>query len=217
MHPVIQARAADAVLYEDGLFDTDWELKPIDARGAQATFDILATGQTDQGLRITLGRGTGRIAEDSNGYLVEFASGAVDAALDDSARTITLTIQASTTLAGLKTELDAVTGLTSAYFGGETGTNDPTATAGRTVGGTRDLVGWLRIFVPSANEGLLKFGTAVPTTEPGSRLVSRVGWEGVLPRSQRIYTKRGGSNDVPASIEIWRLSEGELSHYGMWR
>lgn len=123
-----------------GLAESNIPVSAGGADGAQGTFDILGDGQTSQGLRVTLGRASGRFGADSNGYRVTFAAGTGTVSINDATRMIPITFPDDTALSFLKTIIDAVAGLSSVYFGGETGastiadadTLDDTATANGT-------------------------------------------------------------------------------------
>ena len=70
MHPIVYARNPDEVLYDADLGDSAWEAKTgINVLSTQATFDIPVEGETANGLRISLARGT-FFAETANDVLV---------------------------------------------------------------------------------------------------------------------------------------------------
>ena len=217
-HPVTLSRTPDDAIFQTALFDDGWEVKPIDARGAQATFDVPTAGQDDRGLRIALGRGEGRNGAQGNGYGVEIEAGAVDASLSDADRLLTLTIAAGTTLAQLKAVVDALAALSSVYFGGEAGAGAPTANPGEFAAGTPDLDAWVEFSISASNVALFRFGAAAPANNnaPGVEDVGRAGHRGRFLRAgERIYTNRGTGNDVAGSIAIWRLTRGEIRRFGL--
>ena len=214
MHPIVYTRPADAVVYNAILFGAAWTLRDTGAAGPQSSYDLLTQGQTDRGLRISSERAT-YPTDQLNGVLVIVRTESPTAAtLDLAAETLTIDVAGVTTgLNTVKARVDAVAGLTSAYFGGETGSGRPTRGEGRFSGGEPDRRAWLSIHTADNNPGLIKFGTAVPTDAVGSRVVGRSGWSGLVPPAQNVYAMRGSSNDVRGSIEVWHMSRGEFVKY----
>ena len=217
-HPIQFAKPPDQTLYAADLFDGSWEQKNIHAYGMQGHFDVFADGEDDQGLRITIERGTHRIADETNGFEVTFVDGAADANLTSAMRTLVLTGEDGTTLlSALKTAVDAISGLDSDYFGGETGTNAvamPPGVAGVVSGGTPDEHAW--VVVTNAHNttdaGLMQIGTSTPTnTNQATAVPTRSNGVGrlMLP-GERLYTIRGGTNDQRGSVEMWRMSKSEF-------
>ena len=94
--------------------------------GDQATFDVLSPGFGDRGLRVAIDR-TSLEGDGSNGVEVSIVPGTTTAvAFSATAKTVTLTVAPGTFIAALKTAVDAITGLTSVYFGGENGERQAT-------------------------------------------------------------------------------------------
>ena len=214
MHPVQFARESDDVIYNASLFDDAWTLRDIGAFGTQATFDVLTQGNANRGLRISTERAT-YPTDQLNGLRVIVRTESPSAAtLDVDAGTLIIDVAGeSTGLNTVKARVDAVAGLTSAYFGGENGAGRPTRGEGQFSGGTPDRWAWISAHTADNNPGLLRFGAAVPTDDTGSRVVGRSGWGGLVPPGQSVYARRGSSNDVRGSIEVWHMSRGEFVKY----
>ena len=152
-HPITMSRQPDAVVYEGDLFDAGWERKGVDAYGrqptfrifsrvdaTQATFNILTDGMNDRGLRITLERSL-FVGETGNGVEVDISVNAMLAAPTAAYADGTLTIVYSAdpqAFAAVKAVIDAINGITSAYFGGEAGAGNAVTDGGEFAGGTVD-------------------------------------------------------------------------------
>ena len=182
----------------------------IDGRGVQPTFDLLADGEDDQGLRITTARG--QIATTAgNGIRVvlDTGAGATAAAYDTPTRTLTIsTVSLATALSLVKARVDALAQFGSAYFGGENGTNAADHTGGEFAGATDDRI--VRLRVTAAAEGhnsdgtYMFFGNAVPANDGASRLVTQgETWKGHMPRGLRPYVKRAGTASITTVFERW--------------
>ena len=117
-HPIVYARNPDEVLYDADLGDTAWEAKAgINVLSTQATFDIPVEGETANGLRISLGRGTFTVEHANEVQVVtavDTTLAAATAAYVEATLTLTIThssgIQA---FAAVKTAVDAITGIAS--------------------------------------------------------------------------------------------------------
>ena len=118
-HPIVFTRNPDAVLYDADLGDAAWEAKTnINALSTQASFDTPVEGETANGLRISLGRGT-FFAEAANDVLVVVAVdttlAAATAAYVAATRTLTITHSSGNqAFAAVKTAVDAITGISTA-------------------------------------------------------------------------------------------------------
>ena len=201
-------RPPDAARYQSDLGDTAYESysgNGINAYGRQGTFDILTDGEDDQGLRVTIERGTNRIADETNGFVVTVTEGAaLDVTMVSADGTVDIVLAAATTMAQLKAAVDAYSGLDSDYFGGETGTG---ATAAQDVPpvstATRDRAAIVRVWAD--NDLLIFVGASAPANDNGSELL-RGGEPSYrqIPPGQLCWLKRRGNNDVPGSVAIWR-------------
>ena len=135
MHPVVYARSPDEVLYDADLGDSAWEAKAgMNVLSTQATFDIPVEGETANGLRISLARGTFG-AEQANDVRVVVAVdtglAAATAAYVEATKTLTITYSsAAQAFATVKTAVDANTGISSAYYGNATGADEASETSG---------------------------------------------------------------------------------------
>ena len=109
---------------------------PIETGRVQATFDLPTRGNAARGLRVTVGAIPGGAGAASNGITVRYTqSGGLPTSFAYAGRAITGNARGSTTMSNLKASVDATAGLTSAYFGGETGTGDAGATNTVSAGG----------------------------------------------------------------------------------
>ena len=182
----------------------------VDGRGVQATFELLADGEDDQGLRITTPRA--QIATTAgNGIRVvlETGAGASAAAYDAPTRTLTIsTVSLATVLSLIKARVDALAQFSSAYYGGENGTSAADHAGGEFAGGTDDRI--IRLRVTAAAEGhnsdgtYMFFGAAAPANDGASRLVTQgESWKGHMPRGLRPYVKRAGTASITTVFERW--------------
>ena len=178
----------------------------VNAYGAQATFVILADGEADQGLIVTIGRGAGRNGEDSNGYDVSLEDGSgTTAAVSDANRTVTLRVlNANTTFAQLKAVIDARAELSSVYFGGEDGTSTPELRDTVSENGEPGSPRKARFRI---NDGaaFLFFGSAAPSDDSGSALVvgRAPAWQGHLPTDAQVFIKHIGSTARTLGAELF--------------
>ena len=215
MNPVVYSRPPDNVVYAAVLFGTAWTLRDTGAIGPQSFYDILTQGDSTRGLRIVTERATFAPDQFNGVRVIVRDESPSEATLDTAARTLTIDVASLTTgLNTVKAQVDAITGLTSAYFGGETGSGRPTRGDGTFSGGDPDRWAWISVHTADNNPGLLRFGTAVPTDDVGSRVVGRSGWFGLVPPGQNVYARRGSSNDVRGSIEVWHMPIAEKLKYG---
>ena len=184
------------------------------AFGDQAYFDMYGMDSgariAGQGLRVTLGRGTGRQAMESSDYVVTISRGTRAASFDDTARTVTIVATATSTLAQMKTTIDAVAGLSSAYFGGEDGTATAESAAAafttRTDFATADKYAWFR--VTSDGDGVMFLGTAVPSDNSGSAFIpGNTPIIGMLPPGDELWLRSLSTTDVDGSVEIWEVEQ----------
>ena len=178
----------------------------INAFGAQATFDILTRDEVDKGLRVTIERGAGRNGADSNGYVVSLVDGsATTAALDDTARTVALTVASLTTgFNTLKTRIDAVAGLSSVYFGGAVQSERPELGDTVSYGGEDGSPRKAR-FTANGGAVYIFFGSAAPADDTGSALATGAGgiWTGHLPTDAQVYIKHEGSTARDLTAELF--------------
>ena len=214
-HPIVFTRNPDAVLYDADLGDAAWEAKTnINALSTQASFDTPVEGETANGLRISLGRGT-FFAEAANDVLVVVAVdttlAAATAAYVAATRTLTITHSSGNqAFAAVKTAVDAITGISSSYYGNAAGTDIASETGGQFDGG-RTNWGYVRVTVVS--DMLIKMATSTPANadDDTARLaIEEQVWEGIIPPGERFYCKRRVATDVIGCVEMWRMSQGEL-------
>ena len=182
------------------------------AYGIQADFHLLTQGETDEGLRIITERAT-YPTDQLNGLRVIVRTESPTAAtLDVSAGTLTIDVASSTTgLNTVKARVDAVTGLTSAYFGTETGSGRPTRGEGAFDGGVRDEAVVMRI-LPDGTV-LMFVGAAAPTDTSECAMI-RPGLFAphyTIPAGQLVWLRAVGASNVDGSIEVWRLNEAAES------
>ena len=200
------------------------------ADGVQATADLhRAGGQADRGLRVTMGRLAGR-GDESNGWrIIVVRGGSASTTVDMAARTVTRTATGNLSFSTIKTNLDAQSsvGITTAYYGGETGSSfveiqeettaggTPDTDASRLHGGTADNYAWIVVRHAGTAEGLLVTGTAVPTALTASEVCARAIPVGrILRPGDSIYTIRTGTADLDGSISLWEMTEAEFRKYG---
>lgn len=217
-HPIVYVRNPDVVLYDADLGDAAWEAKPnINALSTQATFDLPVDGETANGLRIQLGRGT-FFAEQANNVqvlvAVDTSLAAAEAAYVEATRTLTITYSSGTqAFAAVKTAVDAITGFSSSYYGNAAGTDTASETSGRFAGG---LTHWSYVRVTVVSDMLIKMATATPANadDDTSRLaIEEQVWESIILPGERLYTKRRIATDVIGCIEMWRMDEGQFRKY----
>ena len=205
-------RPADVTYYKSDLGDAGYESyasQGIEAFGRQAGFDILADGSASAGLRVTIERGTNRRAEESNGYAVSVTEGAaLSVTLTDTAgaEAVAIVLAAATTMAQLKAAVDAVAGLASEYFGGETGTGGTAAQdVDDSAGASYDR--WAAVQVSTNGAYFRYLGESAPADDSGS-VIARGDVEAIgrfmLPPGQQVWLKRTGTGDVPGSLQIWK-------------
>ena len=208
-HPVVYTRAPDKILYEADLFDQSWEAKAINAFGDQPTFDLLADGHDDRGLRITLLRGDGRNGANGNGYTVDTTEGSLaSGSIDDAARVVEIGIPLGSILSAVKLEVDGANYLSGVYFGGENGSSTSGRNEGAFAGGTPDLPAWYEVHPEATTAAYIATGTSAPT-DATAELASRFLPHGrFLPAGHRIWTHRSGSNDLRGSIALWIARPG---------
>ena len=166
----------------------------INAYGRQATFNVLADGQTDQGLRVTIGRGTGRTGDQSNDFAVAVERGSSSAvSVGVPNKVVEIDVAAGALLSALKVVIDAETELSSTYFGGETGTNEVQLRESLSYGGDDDAPRKAR-FKISEGSGYVFFGDAAATDNLASvLLIGRAGaWTGHIPSGAKVYIRHDG-------------------------
>ena len=217
-HPIVYARNPDEVLYDADLGDTAWEAKAgINVLSDQATFDIPVEGETANGLRISLGRGTFTVEHANEVQVVtavDTTLAAATAAYVEATLTLTIThssgIQA---FAAVKTAVDAITGINSSYYGNATGADIASETSGM-FAGARTFWGYVRVTVVS--DMLIKIATTTPANadDDTSRLaIEEQVWDAVIPPDHRFYCKRRVATDVIGCVEMWRMTVGEYRKY----
>ena len=215
-HPIVYARNPDVVLYDADLGDSAWEAKTgINALPTQATFDIPVEGETANGLRITIGA-TLLSAEEGNEapvlVAVDTTLAAAEAAYADGVLTITYSAAAQA-FAAVKTAVDAIAGISSAYYGNATNADIASVTSGIFEGGRTN---WAYVRVTVVSDMLIKIATATPVNadDDTSRLaIEEQVWDAVIPPGERFYTKRRIATDVIGCAEMWRMTVGEQRKY----
>lgn len=161
----------------------------------------------DRGLRVTIQRGASRKGPESNGYAISVTVGnALAVTLTDTAGSegVAIVLAAATTMAQLKTAVDAVAGLNSAYFGGETGTGaTDEQDVADSAGGTPDR--WSIVEISPSGGGFVFIGESAPANDDSAILLwsTRVDFFAVPP-GHEVWLKREGSTDRRGSIRIWR-------------
>ena len=214
-HPIVFTRNPDAVLYDADLGDAAWEAKTgINALSTQATFDLPVNGETANGLRISLSRGTFQ-AEAANDVrivvAVDITLTASTAAYVAATRTLTITYSAaSQAFTAVKTAVDAISGITSAYYGNATGADIGSVTSGQFAGGRTN---WCYVRVTVVTDLLIKMATSTPANaddDTARVAIEEQVWEGLIPPGERFYCKRRVATDVIGCVEMWRMSQGEF-------
>ena len=214
-HPIVFTRNPDAVLYDADLGDAAWEAKTgINALSTQATFDLPVNGETANGLRISLSRGTFQ-AEAANDVrvvvAVDITLTAATAAYVAATRTLTITYSAaSQAFTAVKTAVDAISGITSAYYGNATGADIGSVTSGQFAGGRTN---WCYVRVTVVTDLLIKMATSTPANaddDTARVAIEEQVWEGLIPPGERFYCKRRVATDVIGCVEMWRMSQGEF-------
>ena len=173
------------------------------AYGRQARFDILSDGETDQGLRVSLLRAAAA-AEVSNGYAVTLTLGSArSVTVTNTTKTIAIVVTASTTMAQLKTAIDANSNLGSAYFGGGGGTDATDAQeVADSAGGIEDQ--WAFVRIRCQGDLWIAMRTAVPTNlNNASMCKAEYPNDFMLPPGDQVYL-RSRTGTVLSSIELWR-------------
>ena len=178
------------------------------AFGVQSSAHILTRGQSARGLLITPERAT-YPTDELEGFRVIVEDGSsTTATLDEAGRTLTVTLQSDTTgFNTVKSRIDGITGLASAYFGSESGSGRPTKGETAFAGGTPDEDVVIRL-IPDGT-GLMFVGSAAPSNADEAVLV-RPGLFSPLyriPAGERVWLRATGSNALDGSIEVWRLGE----------
>ena len=178
------------------------------AYGVQSSAHILTRGQSARGLLITSERAT-YPTDEIEGFAVIVEDGAsTTATLDEAGKTLTVTLQSDTTgLNTVKSRIDAITGLTSAYFGTETGSGRPTKGETKFAGGTPDEDVVIRL-IPDGS-ALMFVGDAAPANSDEAAFV-RPGLFTPLyriPAGMRVWLRAVGTGNVDGGIEVWRLGE----------
>ena len=94
-----------------------------------------------------------------------------------------------------------MTGLSSAYYGGETGTGTIDSTARVSAGGEVDSDAVLRVV--AVDEIHLATGTAAPTDATAEIAFEYQPHYLFLPAGESLYIKRVGGSNVRASVAMW--------------
>ena len=210
-HPYL--RPADAIRQQSDLGDQAYESysgNGIQAYGRQATFDILNLSQDGRGLRVKILR-SHAAAEASNGYSVSVTVGnSLAVSVTASNKAITIGLLAATTMAQLKTRVDANSNLSSVYFGGETGTGPTDAQeVADTDSGVEDQ--WAAVRYVVTGDVFISIGTAAPSNDNVARIMRSNTLNNFrIPPGQLAWIKRVGGADVRGSVEIWRPAGTEL-------
>ena len=185
----------------------------IRAFGTQATADFYTSGSTANGVTVTVARSSLAGAA-SNGVTITVTtktSGTLTATYNATNKTIAVARRTNSTMAQLRTALNAITGLSAAYLGSESGTGTFGGNAeSETTGGTRDESAWVRIACAIAGtgsrEGLwVDTGTSAPANTNSARLIPAGSFSFYpLPAGQDIYWRRTGSANMNYSLELFR-------------
>ena len=219
-HPIVYARSPDEVLYDADLGDAAWEAKAgINVLSTQATFDLPVEGETANGLRISLGRGTFPVEHANLARVVvavDTGLAVATAAYTAATRTLLITYSSATqAFAAVKTAVDAITGINSSYYGNATGADEASETSGM-FAGARTFWGYVRVTVVS--DMLIKIATTTPANadDDTSRVaIEEQVWDAVIPPDHRFYCKRRIATDVIGCVEMWRMSVGEFRKYSV--
>ena len=178
------------------------------AYGVQSSAHILTRGQSGRGLLITSERAT-YPTDELEGFAVIVEDGSsTTATLDAAGKTLTVTLQSDTTgLNTVRTRINAIAGLTSAYFGTETGSGRPTKGETAFAGGTPDEDVVVRIHPDGS--ALMFVGDAAPTNTD-EVVFMRAGLMQPtvrIPAGMRVWLRAIGASAFDGSIEVWRLGE----------
>ena len=126
-------------------------------------------------------------------------------------RTLTITYSAaSQAFTAVKTAVDAISGITSAYYGNATGADIGSVTSGQFAGGRTN---WCYVRVTVVTDLLIKMATSTPANaddDTARVAIEEQVWEGLIPPGERFYCKRRVATDVIGCVEMWRMSQGEF-------
>ena len=213
--PTQTVRATDLFPSSGGAYERTTNLN---GHGDQATFRVYTSGDPTSGLEVTIDRATGVVADDSNGVVVTFTSGALDATFSAADKTLEIEALNSTNLGALRAELNGITGLsapTTAFFGSgaaadawDRGTADTVTTGGR-----RDRWSIFRVQIqPNTSSGAngaarhagnIYLGDAVPSNDAGSEIMTEEPYIGVLPPGDDIWLRSSQTTDRTGSVALW--------------
>ena len=215
--PTMTAGATDLFPSNGGAYEKTDDFHGF---GAQATFRVYTSGDPDSGLEVHIDRGTGVQAGDSNGIAVTFTAGALDATYTPADKTLEIVAQNATNLGALRTELNGITGITSAatdFFGSgaaadawDRGTAD-TVTAGATDDRWCVFRAKIRPADSSStdgrrqNSGWCFVGTVAPSAgdRDGELVAQNESYVAVVPPGEEIYLGSTRSQDHEGSIALW--------------
>ena len=145
---------------------------------------------------------------------VDTGLAAATADYDAATSTLTLTYSSGTqAFAAVKTAVDAITGISSSYYGNATGADIASETSGQFSGG---LTFWCYVRVTVVSDMLIKMATTTPANadDDTSRVaIEEQVWDAIIPPNDRFYCKRRVATDVIGCIEMWRMTLGEYRNY----
>ena len=112
---------------------------------------------------------------------------------------------ATQTFAGVRAVINVIAGISSAFFGTASGTDEAGPDGGRFTGGTPDRITRFRITV--ADDCWIAAAAAAPgnTSLVRTLVTSGAPWTGHVDQSQNVYIRRRGSANVDYGAEMWRI------------
>ena len=122
---------------------------------------------------------------------VDITLTASTAAYVEATRTLTITYSAaSQAFTAVKTAVDAISGITSAYYGNAAGADIGSVMSGAFAGGRTN---WCYVRVTVVTDLLIKMATSTPANaddDTARVAIEEQVWEGIIPPGERFYCKR---------------------------
>ena len=178
----------------------------FNAYGAQAHFDIQTENHASRGLRVTIARSFKKNLE-SNGYSVSVTVGnSLAVSITATNTAVTIVLAAATTMAQLKTAVDNNAHLSSAYYGGETGTGPTDAQeVADSAGAYQDR--WSAVRIRKQVDTWIQTGTAAPTDNTGAIFGrNTIPTDIMMPPGHQLYLRTRSGTSL-ASAEMWRPAD----------
>ena len=170
----------------------------------QATFRLHTRGSTTKGLEVVIERGAAanEASNDFDVRITRINANALAASMDAAAKTVVGNVKNASTMSDLKGTIDAVSGLSSRYFGGETGTGSAEARHVTSAGGAVDRPALA--VVTAENPILAVPGADAPGGDGAAAYVKgNTRTHVALRAGERLWLKRIGGTDIRASVELW--------------